>query len=61
MSELGVETTPTMPLIHVIGHTWHVSFASRREARIEIANGTMIGNTETLVGLYQLVASASDG
>ncbi|KAJ4248147.1 hypothetical protein NW762_012917 [Fusarium torreyae] len=49
--------TPTIPLIHVVGHEWHISFASFHGSHIEIAEKLAIGDTETLLGLYQLVAS----
>jgi hypothetical protein len=48
---------PTIPLIHVVGHEWHVSFASLHKNHIEIAEELSIGDTRTLLGLYQLVAS----
>lgn len=49
---------PTIPLIHVIGHKWHISFASLHGDHIEIAEELSIGDTMTLLGLYQLVASS---
>ncbi|RGP64188.1 methyltransferase type 11 [Fusarium sporotrichioides] len=59
ISELGLRggRIPTIPLIHVVGHEWHISFASWHEGRIEIAEELEIGDTRTLVRLYQLVAS----
>lgn len=48
---------PTIPLIHVVGHQWHISFASHRGSHIEVAGELAIGDTRTLIGLYQLVAS----
>lgn len=49
---------PTIPLIHVIGHKWHISFASLHGDHIEIAEELSIGDTMKLLGLYQLVASS---
>ncbi|RTE73158.1 hypothetical protein BHE90_012427 [Fusarium euwallaceae] len=48
---------PTIPLIHVVGHEWHISFASFHGSHIEVAEELSIGDTRTLLGLYQLVAS----
>ncbi|EXL64302.1 hypothetical protein FOPG_19431 [Fusarium oxysporum f. sp. conglutinans race 2 54008] len=58
MSELvPAEKMPTIPLIHIVGHEWHISFASFHGSHIEIAEELSIGDTRTLLGLYQLVAS----
>lgn len=58
MSELLPDNRiPTIPLIHVVGHEWLISFASFRRSHIEIAEELAIGDTRTLIGLYQLVAS----
>ncbi|GKU09698.1 unnamed protein product [Fusarium langsethiae] len=48
---------PTIPLIHVVGHEWHISFASFHGTHIEVAEELAIGDTRTIIGLYQLIAS----
>ncbi|KAJ3454655.1 hypothetical protein MRS44_013255 [Fusarium solani] len=46
----------TLPLIQVVGHSWTLSFAVHRGDRIEIVGEHVIGNTTTLMGIYQLNA-----
>ncbi|SCO54646.1 uncharacterized protein FFNC_15607 [Fusarium fujikuroi] len=48
---------PTIPLIHVVGHEWHISFASFHGTHIEVAEELAMGDTRTIIGLYQLIAS----
>lgn len=58
MTELFPKTKmPTIPHIHVVGHEWHISFASFHNSHLEVAEELSIGDTRTPLGLYQLVAS----
>ncbi|RSL83490.1 hypothetical protein BHE90_017486 [Fusarium euwallaceae] len=50
-------TMPTIPLLHVVGHDWKISFAYLHGDHVEIVGEHKIGDTSTLLGLYQLVAS----
>ncbi|KAF4974392.1 hypothetical protein FZEAL_8699 [Fusarium zealandicum] len=57
IAEMFPDTTIlTVPLIHIVGHSWHISFTSFHRDRIEIAKELPIGDSRTLLGLYQLVA-----
>jgi hypothetical protein len=44
-------------MIQVVGDRWYVWFAMWHETRIVMVRELAIGDTETLIGLYQLVAS----
>ncbi|KAF7552794.1 hypothetical protein G7Z17_g4100 [Cylindrodendrum hubeiense] len=46
----------TLPLLHIVGHDWRLSFACWRRDRIEIVGELALGDTRTLLGLYTLVA-----
>ncbi|KAJ4178416.1 hypothetical protein NW767_014873 [Fusarium falciforme] len=58
MQKLLPEGSPmvTLPLIRVMAHSWFLSFAVHRGKRIEIVGEHDIGNTATLMGIYQLNA-----
>ncbi|KAH6972002.1 hypothetical protein EDB80DRAFT_361647 [Ilyonectria destructans] len=46
----------TLPLLHIVGHDWRLSFACWQRDRIEIVGELALGDTRTLLGLYTLVA-----
>ncbi|KAJ4218836.1 hypothetical protein NW757_014569 [Fusarium falciforme] len=46
----------TIPLLYVVDHSWRISFACHRGDCIEILEEMDIGDTRSLVGIYQLTA-----
>lgn len=46
----------TIPLLLVVEHDWWISFACHRGNRIEILEEVKIGDTKSLISLYQLNA-----
>ncbi|KAL1615674.1 hypothetical protein SLS56_011733 [Neofusicoccum ribis] len=48
---------PTIPLILVYGHEWKFMLAQAMKSRLRIYHGIQIGTTESMVGIYQLMAS----
>ncbi|RSL46386.1 hypothetical protein CEP51_015940 [Fusarium floridanum] len=47
----------TLPLIIVMEHEWRLLFACDRQDRIEILKGMDIGSTNSIIGLYTILAS----
>ncbi|KAI5458283.1 hypothetical protein BGZ63DRAFT_393041 [Mariannaea sp. PMI_226] len=46
----------TLPLLHVVGHDWRLSFACWRRDRIEVVGELALGDTRTLLGTYTIVS-----
>ncbi|KAH7052045.1 hypothetical protein B0J12DRAFT_660368 [Macrophomina phaseolina] len=48
---------PAVPLILVCGHEWKFFLAQAMQRRLRIFHSIQMGTTESMVGLYQLIAS----
>lgn len=46
----------TLPLLLALGHEWKLMFACDRGSRIEILGDVAIGNTQTVTGIYTILA-----
>ncbi|KAM6514422.1 hypothetical protein FALCPG4_18913 [Fusarium falciforme] len=47
----------TLPLIIVMEHKWRLLFACDRQDRIDILEDVAIGSTDSLIGLYTIIAT----
>ncbi|KAK3309975.1 uncharacterized protein B0T15DRAFT_506695 [Chaetomium strumarium] len=56
----GGERVVTLPLILVNEHAWQLSFACDRGDRLEIVGHMTLGETNSLSGMYQLVAAVGE-
>ncbi|KAL9029904.1 MAG: hypothetical protein Q9196_001907 [Gyalolechia fulgens] len=56
---LGTVELPVLPLIQVQGHTWNLWIAEYKSAKkqIIIHRRISLGSTDTIVGIYQIIAS----
>lgn len=60
LSERPVNTPlPTLPLIMVQGHEWRLMFAEKPEDEIYIYQSVSLGETASILGIYQIIASMS--
>lgn len=47
----------SVPLVQVIGHTWHVYFACDRGTSIDVYGPVGLGSTESILSIYALLGS----
>jgi hypothetical protein len=50
----------TLPLLLIVDHAWTLSFVCDRGDRLEIVGDMRIGDTQSLLGLYTLVAAVRE-